>query len=679
MKKLKRIGIVIFFSILMLILFTGATKAASDFDLEKMDFKATVDEAGNMQVTETWQVDIDGETNTLFKTFSKYTSITNVTVKETTNGSSNKFTQSSRYQYHVDTDKYYAMKNSSGDFEIAWGVNKSSGRRTYVINYTISDAVKVYNDCAEIYWQCIGKDFSSPIDEVTGTITLPAKVEVIDNLRVWGHGQLNGEVERTSNDTVSFKMAPYITGTYIEIRTLVLEPEMFGKVTKTSNQNKLDSIISEETKWAEEANLQREQIRKNEQIKFWISMILAIIISAILIIQIRKAWKVIKSTPKMKPSMELDYFRDIPNESSTPSEVGYLYYYGKVGMQSIMPKVLSATMLDLSLKKLVEFEMTEVKKPQVIVKLKQADTGMLKPSEEKIYELLKKIAGSDGSFNVKEIEKYASKHNSSFLATLSAIEQAAKTEQIEQENYNQKTKKQHDAWIAKGSAIPIFIMFVGMFLFVTMDIPLLAAGIVAIISIIYAIFCYTAAGRFSGLTQKGLDEQKQWEGLKRYMEDFSMLNEREVPELVLWEKYLVYATLFGNAEKVLKQLKVVYPEFSNDDYMRNTTYFYLMTHTDFNNSFVRAVDSSMQRAYNSSVASSSSSSGGGFGGGFSGGGGGGFGGGRRRRTLNLKKCNFARKKEKYKGNKTIISKIMQINRHNFGYYVYFRNKKFANA
>ena len=96
-----------------------------------------------------------------------------------------------------------------------------------------------------------------------------------------------------------------------------------------------------------------------------------------------------------------------------------------------------------------------------------------------------------------------------------------------------------------------------------------------------------------------------------------MIDKREVPELILWEKYLVYACVFGNAEKVLKQLKVVYPEFSNDDYMRNTAYFYLMTHTDFNNSFVKSIDSSMARAYQSSVAASSSSSGGGYGGGFS--------------------------------------------------------------
>lgn len=634
---MKKIKIMLIF--ITILLFPCIVNAASDFDLEKIDFKAIVDEKGNMQVSETWYVDIDGQTNTLFKTFSKYTSIVNVTVEEITNGSEHEFIKSNIYQYHVDTDRYYAMKNTEGDFEIAWGINKSSGKRTYVINYTVLDAVKVYNDCAEIYWQCIGEKFSSPIREITGTVTLPTKVQLIDNLRVWGHGQLNGEVKRTSNDTISFKMSPYITGSYVEIRTLVLEPEMFSGVVKTSNQNKANSIIEEETKWAEEANVKREQIRQKEQFKFWISIMIAFAVSTVLIIQIMKAWKIIKNTPKMKPSMDLEYFRDIPNEKSTPSEVGFLYYYGKVGMQSIMPKVLSSTMLDLSLKKLIEFETTADKKPEVIVKIKQSDENILKPSEAKVYELLKKIAGPDGSFNVKEIEKYASKHNSSFIATLSSIEQIAKKEQTEQANYNPETKKQYNSWLGKATAVPIAIIFIGIFVFTMIDIHILPVGIILIVSIIYSIFCYVAASRFSGLTQKGLDEQKQWEGLRNYMEDFSMLNEREIPELVIWEKYLVYATLFGNAEKVLKQLKVVYPDFSNDDYLRNTTYFYLIMNTDFNNSFVRAIDNSMQRAYQSSIASSTHSSGGGFGGGFSGGGGGGFGGGRRRRTLNIQNQN----------------------------------------
>ena len=110
-----------------------------------------------------------------------------------------------------------------------------------------------------------------------------------------------------------------------------------------------------------------------------------------------------------------------------------------------------------------------------------------------------------------------------------------------------------------------------------------------------------------------------WKGLKHYMEDFSMLDKREVPEITLWEKYLVYATAFGIADKVLKQLKTVYPNLENMTSSNTYTYMNLMINTNFTSSFSNSISSAMSSAYTSATASSGS----GGGGGFSGGGGGG--------------------------------------------------------
>ena len=132
-----------------------------------------------------------------------------------------------------------------------------------------------------------------------------------------------------------------------------------------------------------------------------------------------------------------------------------------------------------------------------------------------------------------------------------------------------------------------------------------------------------------------------------------MMDEKSVPELVLWEKYLVFATAFGIADKVLKQLKVKYPEFSNEEYMNTTTYLYLMNRGNFSTSFVNSLNTSVNRAYNSGVSAratangysyGNSSSGGGFGGGFSGGGG--F--GRRWRPAAVADKENKRKKEENK-------------------------------
>ena len=96
-----------------------------------------------------------------------------------------------------------------------------------------------------------------------------------------------------------------------------------------------------------------------------------------------------------------------------------------------------------------------------------------------------------------------------------------------------------------------------------------------------------------------------------------MLDKREVPELVIWEKYLVFATAFGIADKVIKQLKIVYPNFEEITTGMNTySYMYIMMNTNFSTSFSSAISTSI----NSSIASTYSSGSGG-GGGFSGGGG----------------------------------------------------------
>lgn len=121
------------------------------------------------------------------------------------------------------------------------------------------------------------------------------------------------------------------------------------------------------------------------------------------------------------------------------------------------------------------------------------------------------------------------------------------------------------------------------------------------------------------------------------MSEFSLMKEREVPELVLWEKYLVYATAFGISEKVLKQLKVVYPQISDEQYMANGyTYLYLINSRSFGNSFISTLNTSVGSSYTSltNVSHTSYSSGSGSGGGFSSGGGFGGGGGRNGWQIN---------------------------------------------
>lgn len=73
--------------------------------------------------------------------------------------------------------------------------------------------------------------------------------------------------------------------------------------------------------------------------------------------------------------------------------------------------------------------------------------------------------------------------------------------------------------------------------------------------IINAILCNRIAKKLNVLTQKGVDTKEQWKGLKKYMEDFSLLKEREVPELVIWEKILSICNSNGNSRQSNKTIK----------------------------------------------------------------------------------------------------------------------------
>ena len=113
---------------------------------------------------------------------------------------------------------------------------------------------------------------------------------------------------------------------------------------------------------------------------------------------------------------------------------------------------------------------------------------------------------------------------------------------------------------------------------------------------------------------------------QNFLKDFTLSGERGAPEVGLWKDYLVFAQLFGIADKVAKQFQKLYPaafeELSQQMGMNPTSLLYTMNWT--NNISTRAFHNAASRAGSVSGGGGHSSFGGG--GGFSGGG---FGGGGR--------------------------------------------------
>ena len=57
-----------------------------------------------------------------------------------------------------------------------------------------------------------------------------------------------------------------------------------------------------------------------------------------------------------------------------------------------------------------------------------------------------------------------------------------------------------------------------------------------------------------------MEERRKVVEFKNFLQNFTISQEREAPEVALWQEYLVYAQLFGIADKVTENLEKLYPK-----------------------------------------------------------------------------------------------------------------------
>lgn len=658
MKKLKSyIFLLIFMVVIGFIIFSVFLSGVDKYQyLNSIDYHVEMQKDGSMRVTETWDVDIKN-TNTLFKTFSlnrnKYGNITDVQVIDLQNGKL--LEQIDEEMYHVTKDCYYGLQTGKYEFEIAWGVgmdNEKSNRK-FQISYTVTDVVTEYNDAQEIYWQFLeeGKN-AIPAKEVTGTVVLPESVKNTENLKVWGHGQLNGIIEKVNNNTVKFKLNNLNPGARLEIR-IVTQEKMFNvNYNKIRQYSYLKQIIDEEQKWADEAD-EKSVNARNSYIFIGIIYLLLIIY---FITRIVKYNNLNKQKGDGIVYNDIQYFREIPRNNATPAEACYLYKFNKERLNTggIQNKAISSTILDLCLKRVISLRVEEKEVYVSILKGKQE----LPKDEQQVYDLLYYTSQDRKEFPISDLNLFAKHKYNQYSHIVNNIVNYARNSLYEL-NLVDKAKEKQYVKSKNARGLKSMVLFLYGEAFITYLISLMFRRIVEIqfgmtflnswIIILLCLLPLIAVATYSWnlrakigdriavLTQNGADEKAKWKGLSNFMKDYSLLNEKEVLDLVLWEKYLVYATAFGISDKVLEQLKAAYPEVFikeswNETKIEEYPVIYFSTYSFYNNAVtintINNITNSVGTAYKTSIseisAHSSSSSGGG--GGFSGGG-----GGRRRR------------------------------------------------
>ena len=627
--KFNIISIVIF--IICIIIFGQIIiKVFADKDIQKqkmneLSYEINLNLDGSMNVIETWDIYVQN-TGTLFRTFTdtdEY-SISDVNVVDFNKNMN--LTDINKYMYHVPEGEFYGLETGIDEFEIAWGTGKdeSRGNVKYQISYKVDNVIKSYNDCQEFYWKLLDSSNGIACKKISGIIKLPKPVSNIDNLKVWGHGEVNGTVERISNDMLKFDIKNFSAGKMLELRSMFTE-----KIFDTANIiniNMKDEILEEEESWAEQTN----QIIKLRNIILTVIFTIEGIILLFGLVKIIQYLIIARKDGDGLQRKGIQYFRDIPRDGeSTPGEAAYLYYFYKDfywtdGKQS---NVIASYILNLCLKGYIKIEKKDG--AQFISVIKEPND--LKPDEFDIYSLLSDAIGRDSEIQVDKLNRFAKdkyyKYKKHIQNMLKNIERNLNKEGIIDRKKQRLYKNTGEKMIYFGTILsilfPCIFEFKVLILFITL--PLF---------ILEMIFIYKVSRRAKDniyqLTQKGVYEEEEWKGLKKYLEKYSLIEEKGVFDLLIWEKYLVFATAFGMPKTVVDQLKAKYPYVFTEDYWRNNpndSAILNMTcnplYIDKNCSFT-GFTHNITKSYNvmSLTYSSHMASSGGSGGGFSSGGGG---------------------------------------------------------
>lgn len=576
--KLKKLFLVlvIFFAALMPI-----SVFASSNDLKEIKMEIYINQDGVARVSETWKMDVvEGTEN--YKVFNNLygSTITDFSVIDE---------KGATYQYldkwdvnasrHEKKNKCGIVETNKG-YELCYGVG-DYGQHSYTMTYTITPFVNQYTDSQGFNWQLISADMDPSPDEME--IIIKSDYQFYDSdTNIWGFGY-EGQVIFDDNGAIVMKNRDLNNnriGDINYVNILVQVPN--GTYNNAVNKNESFSSVLDDARNG--SSYQDDDGSDFLWIILVVSIGLAGLVSMVYLLvkgSKKKGLHFSDGNDELPNIKDVNPFRDIPCNK----DIYYFYYVASIAgliSQDDRSGILCALLLKWIRDGYVNFSMEEgtgwFKKDKYEIDFR----GEIPTSnilEEKMLKYFRQASGTNMVLENKEFERWCRNN-------YEEIEDWFKDLMRYEEN---KLKSQ--GILATQST---YKKFLG-------------------IDIENKVVTYDPSFR---------DDILYTMGLKRFLLDFSSIEEKQVIEVKLWEEYLMFASILGIADEVEKQIGKLCPEFnqySNIDY----TYTMLATRT-FMYGGVRSAASAYNAAHSSSFSGGGgSSSFGGGGGGFSGGGGGG--------------------------------------------------------
>lgn len=542
--------------------------------IDKIDMDIYVDSYGNATVTETWNAYVTSGT----EGWHPYYNLGNSKIDDVSvSMDGSKFTTVDSWAEDGSlSDKAYKAGlyyPTSDEVDVVFGIS-SYGSHEYVIKYYISNFVSQVSDADMIYWNLFPKNFSAEPGNVS--IKIYSDFSYSDTLDVWGYGKYgapcyvyDGRIEMTSDGVIGSS----------EYLTILVK---FPKGTFNTD-SVLDNDFSYYHNLADEgAVTYTDNSRKTI---FWniissiLSVLFVIFVNILIFIPIivyskKDSYSYGKTGKRVRS--DVPNFRDIPCNKDIYRAYWVATNYGLTNKkEDFLGTILLKWVHDgnVTIEKVTKNGLFKDKENTNIIFVRRPDNINV---EANLYDYMYE-ASRDGKLETNEFKKWCNKHYSKILKWFDDVLDYEKKELIKEGKIKKVEKKS------------------------------------------FKVFKYLTFEVDSSM----MSEAEEMAGLKKFLKEFSRIQEREAIEVKLWNEYLMYAQIFGMADKVAEQFKKLYPEIITDMDSIGYTYNDIVFLHTISHDGMQSASVARSRAQSYSSGGGGFSSGGGGGGSFGGGGGGG--------------------------------------------------------
>lgn len=502
-----------------------------------------------------------------------------------------------------------------GKFRVRWNFSARNERRTFHISYRIINGILSYPDISELYWQIIGTEVDRPTARAEVTVHLPRPVADLDQLLVFGHGPLSGRSEIIDGQTVRLEATDIAANQYLEIRLAWPAGMVAGLPAEGLNR---DLIKEEEARFVKETIDRVRRAREIEARRVDLSRkgglvwVIWQIIGPMLWLGFY-FWK--KFGRDYRFSDIPEYFSELPSDLP-PALVQVLRREGK----RPLPVAFTATLFDLATRGYLAIEDESVEKRTLFgSKVNSKTIFLLKKDYRKdeqlrdwekdvldlVFDQVGMTAKTEGRVSLDQFLDYLKKNPVDFQIWFRAWQKEIYLESRSLEFIESESIRSSRRFMVVNIIIAILTLSPLLFILTLILSP-----------------------KLKRRRQEWARENELWKALDRFLSDFTEFKEIPAEAYKLWDKYLVFAILFGQARKLVKVL----PGILGDE--RATTAVWIggssaLAGLGNRAEAMAATISSIERAASSLSKASSEAAhySSGSGGGFSGGGGGGGGGG----------------------------------------------------